>query len=139
MHTAGDMSMFVRKYSNYLNYTCTAYRTLAMDICRIPKGYVIDTFYRECPPPTMVWSSSMLSKPGVGGRKREQSLTACFMVYDKQTWKGMEGGKGQIHTVCVSLIPSCVCRENSPFRTMDPAKVSPENNSLHAHQHDMSV
>lgn len=37
------MSTFVRKYSQYLNYMCSAYKTLAMDICRIPKGYVLDT------------------------------------------------------------------------------------------------
>jgi len=35
---AADMSTFVRKYSQYLNYMCSAYKTLAMDICRIPKG-----------------------------------------------------------------------------------------------------
>ena len=78
----------------------------------------------------------------MGGRKREQSLTTCFMVYNKQTWKGREGKKDkilQMHAEYVSLVPSCVCRENSPFRTMDPAKVSAESNSLHAQHHDMSV
>jgi hypothetical protein len=32
------MSLFVRRYAKYLGCVCTAYKTLAMDLCRLPKG-----------------------------------------------------------------------------------------------------
>ncbi len=33
-----DMSVYIRKYANYLICMCTNYRTLAMDINKMPKG-----------------------------------------------------------------------------------------------------
>ncbi|CAI7999864.1 Phosphatidylinositol-binding clathrin assembly protein [Geodia barretti] len=35
---ATEMSVFVRRYAKYLGYMCTSYKTLAMDLCRLPKG-----------------------------------------------------------------------------------------------------
>jgi hypothetical protein len=35
---AMEMSVFVRRYAKYLGSMCTAYKTLALDLCRLPKG-----------------------------------------------------------------------------------------------------
>ncbi|XP_064404665.1 phosphatidylinositol-binding clathrin assembly protein-like isoform X2 [Halichondria panicea] len=37
-HISIDMSVYLRKYANYLICMCTNYRTLAMDINKMPKG-----------------------------------------------------------------------------------------------------
>lgn len=35
---ATEMSVFVRRYSKYLSCMCTSYKTLALDLCRLPRG-----------------------------------------------------------------------------------------------------
>ena len=44
---ATEMSVFVRRYAKYLGYMCTSYKTLAMDLCRLPKGLVYSSFGEE--------------------------------------------------------------------------------------------
>ena len=44
---ATEMSVFVRRYAKYLGYMCTSYKTLAMDLCRLPKGLVYSSFLKR--------------------------------------------------------------------------------------------
>ena len=36
------MSSYLRKYARYVKHLCVSYKTLAVDICRIPKGWVME-------------------------------------------------------------------------------------------------
>ena len=38
VHAASDMSVHVRQYARYLTCYAAGYKTLAMDVCRAPKG-----------------------------------------------------------------------------------------------------
>lgn len=57
---AMDMSVHVRRYAKYLGYICTAYKTMAMDLCRLPKGE--ETPLRTLDPVKLLKATSVIQE-----------------------------------------------------------------------------